>query len=64
MHEDPHAFRPIDPGRVNAMDPVEFAWWAREFGCSETELLEIVAAVGEHVTEIRVHLEWRRGTGR
>ncbi len=63
MHEDAPAFRPIDPGRVNAMDPVEFAWWARELRCTERQLREAIAAVGEHVTEIRARLERGPGAG-
>ena len=59
MHERPQEFAPIDPGRVNAMDPVEFAWWAERLGCTIEELRSAVGAVGEHVTEIRIVLAQR-----
>lgn len=55
-------FAPLDPGRVNLMDPVEVAWWCRQLQCSGTELAEIVARVGEHVAAVRQALEERRGS--
>lgn len=60
MHDNHHAFRPIDPGRVNTMDPVEMAYWCRELGCSDSELRDAVDAVGDHVAEVREHLAQRR----
>jgi Protein of unknown function (DUF3606) len=55
-----HDFRPLDPGRVNSMDPIELRYWCRELGCSEEELQSAVAEVGEHVTEVREHLSSSR----
>lgn len=49
------AFEPLDPGRVNTMDPVETVYWCQVLCCSEVELNIAVAEVGEHVTELR---EW------
>jgi Protein of unknown function (DUF3606) len=48
-----HDFRPLDPGRVNSMDPIEVHYWCRELHCSEEALLAALEEVGEHVTEIR-----------
>jgi len=48
-------FHPLDPGRVNTMDPVELAYWCRELGCTPERLQSAVAAAGEHVTAVR---EW------
>lgn len=59
MHERPQDFSPIDPGRVNTMDPLELAWWAERLGCTVVELQAAVDAVGEHVTEIRIVLAER-----
>lgn len=59
MSDPPNDFRPIDPGRINSMDPVEVGYWCRELGCSEASLRAAVAAVGEHVTEVRQHLASR-----
>ena len=56
MRDDPSGFKPLDPGRVNAMDPVELQYWCKEFKCTAGELTEAVAKVGEHVTEIRLAL--------
>jgi hypothetical protein len=52
-------FEPLDPGRVNTMDPVETIYWCRVLCCSETELNIAVAEVGEHVTELRDWLAHR-----
>jgi hypothetical protein len=48
--------KPLDPGRVNTMDPVELRYWAREFGCTEERLIEAVDQVGEHVAAVRERL--------
>ncbi len=61
MSGAPHDFQPIDPGRVNPMDPVEMAYWCRELGCDLAQLNSAVLRVGEHVTEIRAELA-RTGT--
>ena len=42
-------FKPLDPGRVNAVDPVEEKYWCKELKCTEDELAEAIAKVGEHV---------------
>lgn len=55
----PEGFRPLDPGRVNTMDPVELQYWSQELHCSEDELRDIVARVGDHVAEVRAALEQR-----
>jgi hypothetical protein len=57
MSGQPHGFQPIDPGRVNPMDPVEMDYWCRQFGCDLTQLNAAIKRVGEHVTEIREELE-------
>ncbi len=49
-------FKPLDPGRVHPHDPLEVRWWCRELGCSEDELRQAIAEVGEHVAEIRPRL--------
>ena len=46
-----------DPGRVNAVDPVEVKSWCRELNCTEDELAEAVAKVGAHVAEVREFLD-------
>ena len=54
---DPHdSFTPLDPGRINSMDPVEVRYWCNEFHCAETDLRNAIAAVGEHVTAVRDQL--------
>lgn len=50
---DLRGFRPLDPGRVHPLDPLEVRWWCRELDCTEDELRAAIAKVGEHVAEIR-----------
>ncbi len=61
MRNDVTGFKPLDPGRVNAMDPVEVAFWCREFKCTEVELSAAIAKVGDHVSEVREALSANRG---
>lgn len=51
-----HEHEPLDPGRIHSMDPLELAYWCKEFRCTEAELTEAVAKVGEHVTAVRQYL--------
>lgn len=60
MPDEPIDFKPLDPGRINPMDPVEWRYWCRELGCSDDELRAAVGRVGEHVTEVREALAVRR----
>jgi hypothetical protein len=53
MSKIPAGFEPLDPGRVNVMDPVELKYWCKQFGCTEHQLNQIVARVGEHVAVVR-----------
>jgi len=52
MRDVQSGFKPLDPGRVNAVDPFELQYWCKEFKCTEDEL-KAVGRVGEHVAEIR-----------
>lgn len=60
MPDRPSDFSPLDPGRINAMDPVEVAYWCRELGCTEAQLHAALARVGDHVAEVRAHLNTPR----
>ena len=51
---------PHDPGRINAMDPVELQYWCKELGCTDEELKDAVAKAGEHVTAVREQLNRRQ----
>jgi hypothetical protein len=53
MNDDLSDFKPLDPGRVNAVDPLEARYWCNELKCTEDELAKAVASVGEHVAEVR-----------
>lgn len=56
MPDIPQGFRPLDPGRINPMDPVEMAYWCRSFGCTLDQMNDAIARVGEHVEEVRGEL--------
>lgn len=49
----PPAFRPLDPGRINSMDPIELRYWCAELHCSEPALKEAIQRVGEHLAAVR-----------
>lgn len=51
-----HQHVPMDPGRVHSLDPLEVTYWCTELHCTEAQLKAAVAAVGEHVTEVRQQL--------
>ena len=53
-------FEPLDPGRVNSMDPIELQYWCKELQCTEVALKDAVSKVGEHVTAVREHLVSRQ----
>jgi hypothetical protein len=53
------SFEPLDPGRVNTMDPVELRYWCERLHCSEEVLKDTVDRVGEHVAAVRQALEER-----
>ena len=59
MSEDTTHFKPLDPGRVNVIDPVELTYWCKELHCTEAELAQAVNQAGEHVAAIREYLESR-----
>jgi hypothetical protein len=61
MKDQVAAFHPLDPGRIEIVDPLESAWWCRELHCSEEQLRQAVEHVGAHVAAVREWLESRAG---
>lgn len=59
MSEDLSQFKPLDPGRIHADDPVELQYWCKQLRCNETTLRDAIAKVGDHVTAVRDHLASR-----
>jgi hypothetical protein len=49
-------FKPLDPGRINTMDPVELQYWCQALQCTRQQLDEALAQVGDHVSAVRKHL--------
>jgi len=57
MSDDLRNFKPLDPGRILEEDSLELRYWCKEFQCTETELLDAISKVGNHVAAVRGHLE-------
>lgn len=60
MNAPDPTFRPLDPGRINPMDPTEMAWWCSQLGCSLAELNAAIERAGEHVSAVRAALQQAR----
>jgi hypothetical protein len=56
MPEDKQIRGPSDIGYINLPSEAERCYWAKEFGCSEEQLKDAVAAVGPLVVDVRWHL--------
>jgi hypothetical protein len=57
---DPVPYTPLDPGRIDLLNPAEVPYWCKQFEVTEEELREAVAAVGTHAAAVRQEL---RGPG-
>lgn len=57
MSQDLKHFKPLDPGRINAMDSLELQYWCGELHCTPTELQDALGSVGNHVAAVRSRLE-------
>ncbi|SOY70924.1 DUF3606 domain-containing protein [Cupriavidus taiwanensis] len=62
MSNEKYETRPLDPGRINLMDPLEVQYWCRELHCSELELETAVSAAGDHIAAVRETLETGRSS--
>ena len=60
MPDDHSSFKPLDPGRIHALDPVELEYWCKQLDCTEKDLMAAIGKVGEHVTEVRQALKEMR----
>ena len=56
MPDHHESFTPLDPGRINSMDPIELQYWCKELHCAEADLKTAIKAVGKHVTAVRDRL--------
>ncbi len=64
MSIDSRDFRPLDPGRINLMDPTEVQYWCAELYCTPVELENAVAQAGEHIAAVRDRLRRARDAGK
>lgn len=60
MPDPSSPFKPLDPGRINTLDPEELAYWCQKLDCTAPELVQVVADAGEHTAAVRTHLAQRR----
>lgn len=51
---------PRDRGRIDLDDPREVSWWRKRFDCSEKQLREAVAQVGDSAAMVEQLLDGRR----
>ena len=51
---------PRDRGRIDLSDPREVNWWRKRFDCSEEQLREAVAEVGDSAAMVEQMLDGRR----
>jgi hypothetical protein len=63
QHAPPALFHPLDPGRIETMDPFELAYWCKELHCTEEQLRKAVAKAGTHVAAVRQVLEQHKVKG-
>lgn len=56
MSDDLAHFHPLDPGRINTIDPVELKYWCQQLHCNEAQLREALTKAGDHVTAVRDQL--------
>ena len=50
---------PRDRGRIDLSDPREVNWWRKRFDCSEGQLREAVAEVGDSAAMVEQMLDGR-----
>lgn len=51
---------PQDRGRIDLSNPREVRWWRKKFDCSEDQLREAVAEVGDRAAIVEQVLDGRR----
>lgn len=50
---------PRDRGRIDMSDPREVNWWRKRFECSEEQLRDAVAEVGDSAAIVEQRLDGR-----
>jgi hypothetical protein len=51
---------PRDRGRIDLSNPREVNWWRKKFDCSEGQLREAVAEVGDSAAIVEQRLDGRK----
>ena len=56
MSENPLQRDPIDSAKINLHESRDIAYWTKEFGISEEQLVALIMEAGVSVTSLRHHL--------
>jgi len=56
MSDDLNNRGPEDRSRINIHESWEVRWWCKAFGCTESQLVAAVKAVGVSAAAVRQHL--------
>ncbi len=57
MSDDKHNRGPQDRARINVHERYEVAYWTKELGVTEEQLVDAVKAVGVMADKVRAHLQ-------
>lgn len=57
MSDDPKNRGPADRSRININDPSEVKYRRKEFGCTEQQLRQAIAAVGDSAAKVGQYLK-------
>ena len=57
MSDDLRNRRPADRNRININEPWEVKYRRREFGCTEQQLRQAIAAVGDSAAKVSQYLK-------
>ncbi|HSQ03104.1 MAG TPA: DUF3606 domain-containing protein [Burkholderiales bacterium] len=57
MSDEVHKGQPRDRSRVSLSEPSEVKYWRRECGCTEQQLRQAIAAVGDSADKVRQYFK-------
>lgn len=57
MADEPKTRAPADPDHINLDDPAEVKYRRKEFGCTEQQLRQAIAAVGGSAAKVRQYFK-------
>jgi hypothetical protein len=57
MSDDLKNRGPADRSRVNVKEPSEVKYWRKQFGCTEQQLRQAIAAAGDSAAKVSQYLK-------